>query len=57
MKLRHVMSFLDLKYPNPIQTENYGYLIGILIIDRNRSGSEENQPKSDQTYKYLDPHI
>ena len=45
----YVMSFWDSKYLNPIQirygSKNYGYFIGILIIDPNRPGSEKNRSK------------
>ena len=36
--------------------KNYGYFIGIIIIDPNRSGSEKNRIKSEselKIYKYL----
>ena len=59
----YIMSFSNSKYPNPIQTqyesENYGYFIGILIIDPNRSGSEKNrsEPKSKISKYLLDLNI
>ena len=52
------MFFSDPKYPSPtrsdIESKNYGYFMGILIIDPNRPGPDKNGPEFEpKISKYL----